>query len=253
MFSRNKRQQQSAPIQPPIRPAPKDPVADAGSTNSSETRAPLSTAGALKPLSTAGERPRSGLDQFSFTPSSTSTTRRDGSFLASDLKIDGNVTSQGSLALDGQIVGDVVVATFELGSGGVVDGTVRAKKVEISGMVNGSIVANDVALMSTARVNGDIEHAALSIESGAELNGAVRRSDNPLGDDEASLDAKNETDDQAPSAAIELGSAAMLASADDAPNDATQSAAPLTAKDDDVVVSAKKTAKGKGKTQATKS
>ena len=251
MFSRNKRQQQPAPIKAPIRPAPKDPVTDAGSIGGAEARAPLSSVDALKPLSKSGERPRTNLDQFSFAPSTASSSRREGSFLASDLKVEGNVTSKGTLALDGQIVGDVDVAAFELGASGVVDGTIRAKKVEISGTVNGSIVANDVALMSTARVNGDIEHAALSIESGAELNGAVRRSDNPLGEDTPDLDATDVSVDGAPSAAIELGGDAMLVSSDDDPKNATQTAEPLTAKADDSV-SAKKPASNKGRASAKK-
>ena len=251
MFSRNKRQQQPAPIKAPIRPVPKDPVTNGASIDGSESHAHLSSVDALKPLSKSGERPRSNLDQFSFAPSTASSSRREGSFLASDLKVEGNVTSKGTLELDGQIVGDVDVAAFELGANGVVDGTIRAKKVEISGTVNGSIVANDVALMSTARVNGDIEHAALSIESGAELNGAVRRSDNPLGEDTADLNANDVSIDEAPSAAIELGGDAMLVSSDDDPKNATQTAEPLTAKADDSV-SAKKPASNKGRASAKK-
>ena len=251
MFSRNKRQQQPAPIKAPIRPMPKDPVTTAGAIDGSETRAPLSSVDALKPLSQAGERPRSNLDQFSFGPTTTSSSRREGSFLASDLKVEGNVTSKGTLALDGHIIGDVDVAAFDLGSAGVVDGAIRAKKVEISGTVNGSIVANDVALMSTARVNGDIEHAALSIESGAELNGAVRRSDNPLGEAAADLEANDVPVDKAPSAAIELGGDAMLVSSDEDSSAETQSTKPLTAKADDAG-SAKKPASSKGKASAKK-
>lgn len=250
MFSRNKRQQQSAPIQPPIRPVPKEPVTDGHPISKAEPRPTLSSTDALKPLSTSGERQRSTLDQFSFAPAST--VRRDGSVLASDLTIEGNVTSTGGLSLDGRIVGDVNVESFQLGSGGVVDGTIRAQRVEISGTVNGSIVANDVALMASARVNGDIEHAALSIESGAELNGAVRRSDNPLGEEIVNQDAKTDTKsgDDAPMAAIELGSAAMLDS--DAGGDAElTSDAPLTAQDGDIS-SVKKPAKGKGKALVAK-
>jgi cytoskeletal protein CcmA (bactofilin family) len=46
--------------------------------------------------------------------------------------------------------------------------------------VTGTIRARQVYLCATSKVNGDVFNEALAIETGAQLNGAVRREKDPL-------------------------------------------------------------------------
>jgi hypothetical protein len=52
----------------------------------------------------------------------------------------------------------------------------------IRGRVEGSVRARQVQLASTARVEGDVIHASLAIESGAYFDGHCKRSSDPLSD-----------------------------------------------------------------------
>lgn len=52
----------------------------------------------------------------------------------------------------------------------------------VRGRVEGSVRARQVQLASTARIEGDIVHATLAIESGAYFDGNCRRDSDPLSD-----------------------------------------------------------------------
>ena len=52
----------------------------------------------------------------------------------------------------------------------------------VHGRVVGRLRGLKVRLTSTAKVEGDIIHKTIAIESGAHFEGSVQRSDDPLGD-----------------------------------------------------------------------
>ncbi|MNR36629.1 Polymer-forming cytoskeletal [compost metagenome] len=58
-----------------------------------------------------------------------------------------------------------------IGEGGSVEGTVHADILEVRGRVSGAIVAKQVKLFATARIEGDITQEQLSIEQGAWFQG----------------------------------------------------------------------------------
>ena len=60
--------------------------------------------------------------------------------------------------------------------------TKRRPAPVVRGKVSGSIRARQIQLSSTARIEGDIVHAALSVESGAFFDGHCRHSSDPLKD-----------------------------------------------------------------------
>jgi cytoskeletal protein CcmA (bactofilin family) len=93
------------------------------------------------------------------------------SLIAADVAIRGDVQSAGDMHLDGAVEGDLKVARLVIGEGGAVNGQIHAEWVEVRGRVTGSIAARTVKLHATARVDGDITHAELAIESGAHFEG----------------------------------------------------------------------------------
>ena len=59
-------------------------------------------------------------------------------------------------------------------------GEIMADDVVVNGRVIGRVRGLKVRLTSTARVEGDIIHKTIAIESGAHFEGSVQRQDDPL-------------------------------------------------------------------------
>lgn len=93
------------------------------------------------------------------------------SVIADDLVLEGGVTGQGELHVDGAIRGDVRVDRLTLGETGHIEGNIYAETVEARGRVVGSITASVVRLFATAHIDGDVTHENLSVEPGAFFQG----------------------------------------------------------------------------------
>jgi cytoskeletal protein CcmA (bactofilin family) len=101
------------------------------------------------------------------------------SIISADLKITGDLISDGDIQLNGTLVGDVKSGLLTIGESANVEGKVSAKEIRISGQVTGEVMAEDVTLTKSARINGDIIHENLAIESGADVEGHLRRQQTP--------------------------------------------------------------------------
>jgi cytoskeletal protein CcmA (bactofilin family) len=99
------------------------------------------------------------------------------SILSSDLKIEGDIVSQGELHISGSVKGDVVARKLTLGEGGSITGAVEADIAVIAGNLAGRLTATSVVLARSARVVADVTHVSLSIEQGAIFEGFSRRVD----------------------------------------------------------------------------
>jgi len=93
------------------------------------------------------------------------------SVIGKDLVLEGGITGDGELHVDGVIRGDVRVARLTIGETGQIEGTVSAELVEARGKVVGSITAKQIRLFSTAHIDGDITHEQLAMETGASFQG----------------------------------------------------------------------------------
>ncbi len=93
------------------------------------------------------------------------------SLVAEGVMIRGDLATPGDLHLDGAVEGDVRVGRLTLGETGSITGTIQADSVEIRGRITGTISARQVRLCATARVDGDISHAELSVDAGAHFAG----------------------------------------------------------------------------------
>ncbi len=101
------------------------------------------------------------------------------SVISADLKIVGNMICQGAIQVDGEVEGDIETKQLTIGENARISGTVKADTIRVAGNVEGQLSATTVVLLKTARVTGDIVHKDLAIETGAYLEGNVRRSENP--------------------------------------------------------------------------
>ena len=103
------------------------------------------------------------------------------SVLSSDLHIKGNIKTTGDLQIEGQVEGDIRAHLLTVGEGATVRGELVADDVVINGRIIGRVRGLKVRLTATARVEGDIIHKTIAIESGAHFEGSVQRQDDPLG------------------------------------------------------------------------
>jgi len=104
------------------------------------------------------------------------------SLLSSDLTIKGNVMTSGDIQIEGTVEGDVRAHLLTVGEGATIKGEIAADDVVVNGRVVGRLRGIKIRLTSTARVEGDIVHKTIAIESGAHFEGSVQRQEDPLGD-----------------------------------------------------------------------
>lgn len=100
--------------------------------------------------------------------------------LSSDLVITGNLKTTGDIQIEGTVEGDIRAHILTIGEGATVRGECLADDVIVNGRVIGRVRGIKVRLTSSARVEGDIIHKTIAIESGAHFEGSVQRQDDPL-------------------------------------------------------------------------
>ena len=102
------------------------------------------------------------------------------SVLSADLQISGNIKTTGDINIEGNVEGDIRAHLLTVGEGATVKGECIADDVVVNGRVIGKVRGLKVRLTSTARVEGDIIHKTIAIESGAHFEGSVQRQEDPL-------------------------------------------------------------------------
>ena len=99
--------------------------------------------------------------------------------ISADTTVSGNLSGDGVMQVDGVVEGDIRCADLTLGQSSRVRGDVECDTVHVHGTITGEIRARSVTLSATARVTGNIQHAQLSIEAGAYVEGQLLRRDAP--------------------------------------------------------------------------
>jgi cytoskeletal protein CcmA (bactofilin family) len=95
--------------------------------------------------------------------------------ISSDLTIIGDVSSTGSVTLDGAIEGNIYCTSLIVTENGVVNGGIVAnQEVTVLGKVMGTIRGRRVMLQASAKVEGDIFHQGIGIEMGTRYDGTLR-------------------------------------------------------------------------------
>ncbi len=101
------------------------------------------------------------------------------SILSANLRVAGNLITDGEVQVDGSIEGDVNAGHLTIGESAKITGNINAELVNVQGEVRGTIRARSVQLARSAKVTGDIWHETLSIEAGAYYEGQCKHTDKP--------------------------------------------------------------------------
>jgi cytoskeletal protein CcmA (bactofilin family) len=129
-----------------------------------------------KPKAADMNQPKTSTDFAPTQPKS----KPPASVLSPDLQITGNLKTTGDINIEGTIEGDIRAHLLTVGEGATVKGECIADDVIVNGRVVGRVRGLKVRLTSTARVEGDIIHKTIAIESGAHFEGSVQRQEDPL-------------------------------------------------------------------------
>ncbi len=141
------------------------------------------TKGATPPAKPATSGPGSDTPGFQSKP------KPSPSLLSNDLTIKGNVITSGDIQIEGTIEGDVRAHLLTVGESATIKGEIAADDVVVNGRVIGRLRGLKVRLTATAKVEGDIVHKTIAIESGAHFEGTVQRQEDPLGESGSSRPA----------------------------------------------------------------
>ena len=98
------------------------------------------------------------------------------SVIGPDLTIHGNLSSQGQVQIDGKVEGDIICTSLVQGESSEVHGAVQAESARLAGRVTGSITVRELVILKSARIEGDVNYDALTIEQGAEVEGRFAHS-----------------------------------------------------------------------------
>ena len=117
-----------------------------------------------------------------------SPTVRSPSYLGSKLQIQGEITGNEDLHVDGNVDGSISVGGFRLtvGKGAQVKGEAVARELVVYGKVKGDLRGRDlVEVKNDGAVEGDIVTARIMVEDGAFLKGNIEidRSNTKVGAD----------------------------------------------------------------------
>ncbi|MCW8849739.1 MAG: polymer-forming cytoskeletal protein [Melioribacteraceae bacterium] len=97
----------------------------------------------------------------------------DVSILSDGVNIEGKISSNGNVRIDGKVIGDVEVkGNLTLGVSSEVKGQVKAKNMTVSGKVDGTLnIDEKLTLEASSKIKGDIIAKVLVIEEGAKFDG----------------------------------------------------------------------------------
>lgn len=96
------------------------------------------------------------------------------SVLGADLAVKGDITASAELHIDGHIEGDITCAGLVQGEASAIQGAIRAQSARLAGTVRGGIAVNQLVVLKTARIHGDVTYDILTIEQGAHIDGLLR-------------------------------------------------------------------------------
>lgn len=95
------------------------------------------------------------------------------STLGQGARVRGRVHGEGDLRIEGRVEGDVQI-TGDLSIDGAVTGDVTAASVTIAGELKGDVSARGaVTIQATAKVEGNMGGAEVSLEEGASFSGRI--------------------------------------------------------------------------------
>jgi len=102
-------------------------------------------------------------------------TSVSSSFFGKTMKIDGQITSDEDVTIEGKLKGQLKVSkTLTIGKDGYVNGKISASVIQISGEAKGEISASEkLEISSDGQYTGNIQADTIVVAEGAKLKGTI--------------------------------------------------------------------------------
>lgn len=97
------------------------------------------------------------------------------SLISSDLQVEGEIESRGSVEVLGTVRGNIRASDVSVAESGRVTGSINAGTAVLRGEIKGEIAADSINIHASARIEADITYAAIGIEYGANVKGGLRQ------------------------------------------------------------------------------
>jgi len=81
----------------------------------------------------------------------------------------GDIDSVGILHVEGSVIGTLKADDINVGTAGLVEGTLTCKNLSVKGQVSGSVVCDELVVAPSAKIKGVISYLSLTIGSGASI------------------------------------------------------------------------------------
>ena len=89
----------------------------------------------------------------------------------------GDIEATIDLHIDGRVHGDVSCAALVQGAESRIAGQIIAKSARIAGLVEGSIITDELIVEGSARITGDVTYQTISIDAGGQIDGRLTHKD----------------------------------------------------------------------------
>jgi cytoskeletal protein CcmA (bactofilin family) len=97
------------------------------------------------------------------------------SIIAKDLKIEGTLSSEGEVEIEGSVKGVINSKSVIIRETGIVDGEIFASHLSIKGKFRGKIISDNINISSKGDIEGEIEYQTLNVEDGACIDGKFKK------------------------------------------------------------------------------
>jgi cytoskeletal protein CcmA (bactofilin family) len=107
--------------------------------------------------------------------------KQAGTIIGPSVKIQGDISSDGSIQIEGQITGTVNSnQSVFIGKNAKLTADITANEADISGEVQGKLIISGLLILqATARVSGEITCPVMRMEDGAVFSGICSVNGNP--------------------------------------------------------------------------
>jgi len=109
------------------------------------------------------------------------------SLIGRGMLVEGDVSSEGDIHVDGTLRGKLQARTCVIEANGLVEGEITADDITVRGRVVGPMRAYHVHVAAGAQVEGDVVNASITVDSGAEIHGAIWHSEDPFAAEKLAL------------------------------------------------------------------
>ena len=97
-------------------------------------------------------------------------TTGSGTVVSSGSRLEGRITSQGTISISGCVEGELDASEVVIESEGIAKGSIFAEHLIIIGKFEGEVSANKITIASTGSVKGDLSYSRVTIDDGALLD-----------------------------------------------------------------------------------